>query len=204
MTDTNLGDAYEFAKSLGAVDFSKLVRCTSEHKIIQYNPDNPSHALMLKNLTKALNNFVKYTRKATRFTGNRINDIGSALEETVTQEIRKVNLHSEKMGGSGYPDLLVTSGDLSAYVEIKSSGIKKKGTINHRMFFYTSGKKVERDALHLLLQIELSEERDRMWIVDSWTLRDLHDLKVRLKTEFNANHKDCKALGSLSQSDSEA
>ena len=194
----DLGELYKFSKGLGKVDFSELVACSTDHKIIRYDGDDPKHRELLHNLTKALDNFVKSSRKATRFTGNRINDIGSALEETITQEIRKVSLESEKMAGSGYPDLLVMAGDLPVYVEVKSSSTKGTGhKVNHRLFYYSTGKKIKMDALHLLLQIDLSEEQNKIWIVDGWTLRDLYGLKVGAKSEFNANQKDCEALGKL-------
>lgn len=190
-------DVYSLSKRLGKVDFNELVECSSGYKVIRYDKDDTEHQRLLLNLTKALNNFVQTSRKAVRFVGNRINDIGSNLEETITQEMRKVNLDSDKLPVSGYPDLLVKCGSLRAYMEVKSSSMKDK-KVNHRLFYYTSGKKVKLDALHLLLQIRLSEERDKTWIVDDWTLRDLFSLKVGLKSEFNANQKDFDELGVLS------
>ena len=200
----DLGDVYELSKRLGKMGFADLVRRSSGHTVIRYDGKDAEHRTLARRLTKALNNFVKHSRKATRFTGNRINDIGSALEDTITQEMRKMDLESEKLSKPGYPDLLVRAGGVRAYIEIKSSGTKKKGRVNHRLFYYTSGKKVELDAIHLLLQIELSEVKDKLWIVDGWTLRDLHMLKVSLKSEFNANQKDFEALGAIAASGNDA
>ena len=178
MVELDISDIYGFSKGLGKIDFHELVARDTGHPIIQYNASNTTHCDLLRNLSKVLNNFVRTSRKATRFTDNRINDIGSALEETITQEIRKMNLQSEKILGTGYPDLSVSSNDLLAYVEIKSSSIKSRGgSVNHRLFYYSTSKKIKVNALHLLLQIDLSEEQDKIWIVDGWVLRDLFGLK---------------------------
>lgn len=194
----DLSEIYKFSKDLGRVDFSELVKCSSNFKIIPVSMKNPEHKTIIDLLVKALNNFVKSNRKATRFTGNRVNDIGSALEETIRQEILKVKMNAEKLKGSGYPDLMITHNGLTVYVEMKSSGTKNKDTVNHRLFYYTSGKKIKTDAVHLLLQIDLTEEKDKIWIVDGWTLRDLIKLKVGLKSEFNANQKDFSLLDTIS------
>ena len=196
----DLGKFYTSSKELGKIDFSKLVHDSSTFKIIPVDMNDADHKTAITLLGKALNNFVNFSRKATRFTGNRVNDIGSALEETIQQEISKVGLKAEKSKGSGYPDLIIKYGNLMIYVEMKSSGTKKKYEVNHRLFYYTSGKKIKTDALHLLLQIELTEVKDKIWIVDSWVLRDLAKLKVGLKSEFNANQKDFDMLGSISSS----
>ena len=184
----DLGELYKFSKGLGKVDFSELVACSTDHKIIRYDGDDPKHRELLHNLTKALDNFVKSSRKATRFTGNRINDIGSALEETITQEIRKVSLESEKMAGSGYPDLLVMAGDLPVYVEVKSSSTKGTGhKVNHRLFYYSTGKKIKMDALHLLLQIDpergAKQDMDRRRLDSTRSLRLEGRRKVRVQRQ---------------------
>lgn len=195
-----LGEIYEFTKKLGKVNFSQLVKASSGFDIIPIDLKNSDDKKLVDELTKALNNFVTSTRKATRFTGNRVNDIGSALEETVRQEILKTGLQVETLKGSGYPDLVVKKDNKITYIELKSSGTKQKEAVNHRLFYYTSGKKIKANAHHLLLQIELTEEKDKIWIVDSWTLRDLTNLQVSLKSEFNANQKDFDALGSIAKS----
>jgi hypothetical protein len=53
------------------------------------------------------------------------------------------------------------------------------------------------DAHHLLLQIQIIEEADKYWKVASWELRDLYNLKVGLKTEWNANQGDFDDAGLL-------
>jgi len=192
----DLGDIYRFSKDLGKIDFVKLVHESAGHDMIRYDPTDEIHKTVLDKMSDALNTFVKSSRRATRFTGNRVNDIGSTLEETIMQEMKKVGLDSKKLSGSGYPDLMITHCELDVYVEMKSSSVKN-GNVNHRLFYYTSGKKITVDAIHLLLQIALTEEKDKIWIVDNWTLRDLYDLKVGLKAEFNANQRDFDSLGSI-------
>ena len=196
----DLSKIYKFSKDLGKVDFSELVKSSSGFEIIPTDLKKPEHVTVVDLLVKALNNFVASSRKATRFTGNRVNDIGSALEETIRQEVLKVGMNAGKLKGSGYPDLVITHNDLTVYVEMKSSGTKNKDTVNHRLFYYTSGKKIKTNAIHLLLQIDLTEEKDKIWIVDGWILRDLIKLKVGLKSEFNANQKNFDELDTISSS----
>lgn len=195
MGELNLKEIYEFSKKLGKVKFSDLVKESSGFEMIPL--DNGEDNEILEELIKALNNFVKSTRKATRFTGSRVNDIGTALEETITQEILKTKLKVTKLGTSGYPDLCVYYKNKVTYIELKVSGNKNKKQTHHRLFYYTSGKKIISDARHLLLQIELTEEQNKIWIVDSWVLRDLSKLQVQLKTEFNANQQSFDLLGEL-------
>lgn len=197
MTELSLNEIYDFSKNLGEVNFSDLVKESSEHKLIPFDSTNKDDKITLKELTDGLNNFVISAKKATRFTGARVNDVGTELKETITQEIGKTKLKIFKIKGQGYPDFCVYNGEIPTYIELKVSGNKKKKETHHRLFYYTSGKKIIVEARHLLLQMELTEEKDKVWIVDSWKLRDLAKMKVSLKTEFNANQQSFDSLGEI-------
>ena len=194
-----LEEIYNFSKKLGKVKFSDLVKHSSGFNIIPIDLTDKLHSEIINKLKLALENFVKTTRKATRFTGARVNDIGSTLENTITEEMRKTDLGVTKLSLSGYPDLIIEYKTTTAYLELKSSGNKNKAGTQHRLFYYTSGKKITKNAPHLLLQIELTEVKDKIWAVDSWVLRDLSGLIVSLKTEFNANQKNFDNLGILAE-----
>ena len=71
-----------------------------------------------------------------------------------------------------------------------------------RSFYYSSPKKIDSDARHLLLQVRMEEEADKYWKVISWEVRDLSSLEVQLKTEFNVGSKEFKAPPSKSAVDS--
>ena len=143
-------------------------------------------------------NFLSSTSKSgTRYKGNRANDVGKKLETPIIEEFKKTDLVPNPLGSSGYPDLYVEYKTRKIYIELKTSAQKRKHATHHRLFYFTSGKKITCDAHHLLLQIQIEEEADKYWRVVSWQLRDLYDLRVSLKTEWNANNADFEAAGLL-------
>jgi hypothetical protein len=120
------------------------------------------------------------------------------MENGIVEEMKKTKLlKPTELGSSGYPDLYVEYNKQKIYIELKTSAQKKKKETNHRLFYFTSGKKINCDAHHLLLQVQIEEEVDKYWQVVSWQLRDLYNLKVGLKTEWNANHQDFVDSGLL-------
>jgi hypothetical protein len=145
-----------------------------------------------------MNNFLISTRKAKmRYEGDRANDVGKNMESGIIEEIKKSKLLPTQLGSSGYPDLYVEYKEQKIYIELKTSAQKKKRDTHHRLFYFTSGKKITCDAHHLLLQVQIEEVKDKIWQVVSWQLRDLYNLKVALKTEWNANHQDFVDAGLL-------
>ena len=73
-------------------------------------------------------------------------------------------------------------------MEVKVSSISKHSHL--RSFYYSNGKKIKNDARHLLLGLLITEENDKYWKIEKWTLVDLAKLTVHLKTEFNASNMD--------------
>jgi hypothetical protein len=145
-----------------------------------------------------MNNFLKTSRQASaRYMANRANDAGQKMEGAIVEEMKKTSLNPTKLGSSGYPDLLVEFNGKKSYIELKTSAQKDKEGTHHRLFYFTSGKKIKYDAHHLLLQIQISEEANKYWKVEYWELRDLYNLKVGLKTEWNANQQDFDKAGLL-------
>ena len=119
------------------------------------------------------------------------------METGIIEEMKKTALKPTQLGSSGYPDLFIIHNLQKIYIELKTSAQKKKRDTHHRLFYFTSGKKITCDAHHLLLQIQIEEEKDKYWRVISWQLRDLYNLKVSLKSEWNANNTDFEAAGLL-------
>ena len=115
------------------------------------------------------------------------------------EEMKKTTLNPVKLGSSGYPDLLIVLDGKTSYLELKTSAQKNKKGTHHRLFYFTSGKKIKADAHHLLLQIQISKDMETIWKVEYWELRDLYKLNVGLKTEWNANQADFNNAGLLLQ-----
>lgn len=130
-----------------------------------------------------------------RYQGDRANDVGKNMESGIIEEMKKTRLKPTQLTSSGYPDLYVEYNLQKIYIELKTSAQKKKKETQHRLFYFTSGKKITCDAHHLLLQLQIEEESGKYWKVVSWQLRDLYNLRVGLKTEWNANNRDFEEAG---------
>jgi hypothetical protein len=198
MTEIKIKDVFELTKKIGKQYFRDILEESCKHKIIQIDMNNNDDNKIVEFINKAMHNFMVSTKKSdTRYKGNRANDVGKKLEPAIIEEMKKTYLTPTPLGSSGYPDLYVEYNLQKIYIELKTSAQKKKKATHHRLFYFTSGKKITCDAHHLLLQIQIEEEQDKYWRVVSWQLRDLYNLKVALKTEWNANNQDFEEAGLL-------
>lgn len=202
--DTNSNDKISFKKisqlpaELKKCSFSDVLVGVCAHRILPIDRTNEEDVKLLDTIKKAMDNFMKASRKSeTRYKAGRANEAGSKMESAIVEEMKKTSLNPEKLGSSGYPDLLIKLDGQTSYIELKTSAQKNRRGTHHRLFYFTSGKKIKMDAHHLLLQIQIVEEADKYWKVSSWELRDLYNLKVGLKTEWNANQSDFDNAGLL-------
>jgi hypothetical protein len=123
-----------------------------------------------------------------RYQGDRINEVGKRIEDALVHEIDKQPLTVKRLPKSGYPDIEISHADHTTYLEIKTSAVKGKS--GFRYFYYTNVDKIKANARHLLLDVSVTQETARYWMIDKWALRDLSKLNVRLKNEFNASKSD--------------
>lgn len=196
----DISKVFDLSKQFGKQNFRDVLAGTCKFKIVQVDMANENDRKIVDSITKAMNNFLNSTKKSgTRYKGNRANDVGKKMETGIIEEMKKTPLKPTLLGSSGYPDLYIEHGIQKIYIELKTSAQKKKQDTHHRLFYFTSGKKINCDAHHLLLQIQIEEERDKYWQVISWQLRDLYNLKVSLKSEWNANYADFENAGLLKE-----
>ena len=188
---------------LAAVNFSDLVRESSGHRVLPIDPGSDEDMFLLRQLSQALTAFVRLTKKSgQRFTGNRINDVGKRFEYMIAEELKKTPLDVSVLGRPGYPDCMRRQGERTSYLEIKTSGsIQKEAYRYLKTFSFSSGKRIKSDSRHLLLKVPLEEEDNKIWKVVAWELRDLSNLKTRLKTEFDAGFGDLEDVRLLGSSD---
>ena len=99
-------------------------------------------------------NIEVYASTHWRYQGNRVNEIGRRIEETIVNEMNKLPLSVKRLGKTGYPDIEISYDDLTSYLEMKTSSVKEKS--GFRYFYYTSGDKIRNNARHLLLDIATS------------------------------------------------
>jgi len=198
IVERQISDVFKLTKRIGKQNFRDIFAKSCGYKILQINMKKARDKQIIDFISQAMANFlVSSKRSGTRYKGNRANDVGKKLEPAIIEELKKTDLLPMPLGSSGYPDLYLEYHTKKVYLELKTSAQKKKATTHHRLFYFTSGKKVKFDAHHLLLQVQIEEEADKYWRVVSWQLRDLYNLKVSLKTEWNANYADFVASGLL-------
>ena len=172
------------------VTLPELIEATSRYKVIPLDTNNKEDRELYNNLTRAADNLIKICRKTRRrFRGNRINEVGIAIEEEFVQELQKTNLSPKLLAEKGYPDMKVDDCyGRKTYLESKATS--KQWDDTFRSFYYSTGKKITTDARHLLIGWKIEEENDKYWKVIDWKIVDLYHLKLGLKSEFNASNKD--------------
>lgn len=194
----NIEEVFDLPKKIGKRNFRDILEQSCKYKIIKVDTNNTEDKKIIDYITKAMNNFLGSTKKGgVRYTGKRPNEVGKNMENGIIEEMKKTFLKPTSLGASGYPDLYVEYNSQKVYIELKTSAQTNKVNTHHRLFYFTSGKKINCDAHHLLLQIQIIEEKDKYWRVVSWQLRDLYNLRVGLKTEWNANDADFESAGLL-------
>ncbi len=143
------------------------------------------------------------TASAAGLRASRPNEAGLEMERFAIAALEHHGLAADRpmtRGGSrkasGYPDLeLSAATGRLAYLELKTYSINRSSD-TYRTFFFSVPSderewKITSDACHLLLSFALTiEDRDgeQVRVPVGWLLRDLSDLKVQLKLEFNANN----------------
>jgi hypothetical protein len=173
---------FGLSKELGKVDFPLVVKLSTGYDVIPINYSNESDKKFIDTLNGILKKFLKTSASTrSRYQGNRVNEVGRRIEETIVNEMNKMPLSVKRLGKTGYPDIEISCQDLISYLEMKTSSVKEKS--GFRYFYYTSGDKIKNNARHLLLDIAVTEENPGYWKVEKWSLSDLSKLTVRLKNE---------------------
>jgi hypothetical protein len=170
-----------------------LVKQSTGFDLIPINCSNSSDKILIDTLDKILKKFLKTsTSTHFRYEGRRINEVGRRIEETVVNEMNKPPvLIVRRLGKSGYPDIEISHSQHITYLEVKTSSIKEEVDYSSfRYFYYSNVNKIKSNAMHLLLNITVTQESPGYWKVDKYDLHDLSTLSLSLKNEFNASKKD--------------
>ena len=180
---------FGLSKELGRVEFPLVVKLSTGYDVIPINTSHELDKRFIETLGGILKKFLKTSASTRqRYQGNRINEVGRRIEETIVNEMNKLPLSVKRLGKTGYPDIEISYQNLISYLEMKTSSVREKS--GFRYFYYTRGDKIKNNARHLLLDIAVTEESSGYWKVDQWRLSDLSKLTVRLKNEFNASKTD--------------
>ena len=130
---------------LGRVDFPLVVKLSTGYDVIPINPSHELDKKFMDILSGILKKFQKTsTSTRQRYQGNRVNEVGRRIEETIVNEMNKLPLSVKRLGKTGYPDIEISYQDLISYLEMKTSSVKEKS--GFRYFYYTSGEKIKNNA----------------------------------------------------------
>lgn len=127
----------------------------------------------------------------------RVNEVGHKVEQVLRSVLNTSGFEagvprtiSGKRKAAGYPDLEANLGEKRFYIEVKTYHVSNVNT-TQRSFYLSPSQdfKVTADAYHLLFAFAM-EKRDGRYFAQSFKVLDLHDLKCKLKHEFNASNRD--------------
>lgn len=186
--------------------FAEVIQKTTGHQVVAFDPANEQHTALLKRLKEAAAHAAKAAREA-KIDKARANEVGNAIEVHVLKALNDAGLVAQRPQtatgralAAGYPDVEIASHP-PCYLELKTFNERTTDS-TQRTFYYSPSEltKVTHDALHLLLAFEMEQraEGDRtIWVPVRFKIVSLHDLKVRLKVEYNQSNRGLYATERL-------
>jgi hypothetical protein len=177
MQEQLLDSVFGLSIKLGRVPFSTVVKRSTGFDVIPINLQNSCDRMLINTLNKIFKEFLKTCISTrSRYQGDRINEVGKRIEDALVHELDKQPLTVKRLPKSGYPDIEISHADHITYLEMKTSAVKEKS--GFRYFYYTNVDKIKANARHLLLDISVTQETPRYWMIDEWALSDLSKLNV--------------------------
>jgi len=182
-------EGIKISKKIKNIPFSDLLRATTAFEVYPIDLKETKDVELLNELTSSAKNFLKsIERTHTRFEGKRINEVGRRIEEVFVEELKKSKLTPLQLTSSGYPDIkIVDSYGRVTYLESKA--ISGDWDSSFRSFYYTSGKKIDSAARHILIAWDISNETGNYWKLNGWKLVELYNLSITTKFEFQSNNQ---------------
>ncbi|MCX7261003.1 MAG: hypothetical protein NTU46_11835 [Burkholderiales bacterium] len=178
--------------------FRDVIKASTGKKLLPFNKN--SLVVMDSVESWITNNLSLLSNKVYKNYKGRANELGNEVEKILRiglNEIKNLKcdkpiLSSGKKQSSGYPDILIESGNVKIYADIKTFQTK---TIDSKLrsFFYepTNKSKIHFDAPHCIIGFEtrsLGGENKSPFKIINFKIIDLYKLKVKLKAEFNAGN----------------
>lgn len=128
----------------------------------------------------------------------RMNEAGNQVQNVVIEamrdrglDVRRAKGESGRSRSAGYPDLEVEIEGTAFYVEVKTFSAATIDSTQRSFYLSPSTDfKVTRDAIHLLVAVELSPGAKGNYLARSVRWLDLSGLRCDLKYEFNASNRD--------------
>jgi len=133
-----------------------------------------------------------------RIEAARMNEAGNKVENVVLEALRaggfdatRAKTASGRTRTTGYPDLEATIDGTAFYIEVKTFSAATIDSTQRSFYLSPSTDfKVTRDAVHVLVAVELVPGPNGVYRAQSVRWLDLSGLRCDLKYEFNASNRD--------------
>lgn len=191
----------KFLEPLRGIPYQIAIKVLTGCEVLPFDLSDKRNQELLELLKKAAKIAGEQAYKQGIIT-KRPNEAGNKMEPFVILALKQVGLKADrphtksgKKKVSGYPDIEITDKfGRTVYLDCKTYNVATK----HQSFrtFYLSPSedpKITKDAFHMLLSFELTEEErqgQEAFVPVSWQLYTLENLEVQVKHEFNASNKD--------------
>jgi Holliday junction resolvase len=175
-----------------------VLESISGKKVIPFDKDNPQHLELLEKLKKAAQLACQKINDAGGILSNRVNEVGNKVELPIKNALRQVGFTDadvpvNKKGrkqSSGYPDLGFNCKDFYVYIECKTYNKNNIGTTQRSFYLSpTEGFKVTKDAVHLVVSLEIEQKSARVFTATAWKIVQIEKIDVDVKREFNSDNK---------------
>jgi len=181
--------------------FRDIIEACSGYQVKEFDENSPDGQFLVPILSRALQTAVEEMNVGGIGFHRRVNEKGNDAEGYLKRalaeccpdmSIKRPTAPSGHTRSAGYPDILCEVQGISFYLECK---IYEEGSEDSKLrsFYLQPARrgefKVDRDAYHLLAAFRFRTDETGTRAV-GWRLLSLHDLKVRLKPEFNASNHD--------------
>lgn len=190
--------------NIDGIYFRDVVRAATGRKVLPVDPEHPADQSLLQALDKAVLQMIQALDDPEHPVHGvgRINEVSGHLEDVLLEKLDAMDgfrcdyppTADGRIQRSGYPDLRLEhleSGRVF-YVDPK---VYRQGSENSsfRTFYYepkVDTNKITENASHIIIGLPHIGRVEDRWRLTGWRLVDLHNLKIRLKAEFQASNRD--------------
>lgn len=175
-----------------------VLESISEHKVISFDKTNLRHKELLTKLSKAAQIACEKINKAGGIKSARVNEVGNKVELPIKNALREIGFtdadtpvnNKGLKQSTGYPDLGFKFEDFYVYVECKTYNRNNIGTTQRSFYLSpTEGFKVTKDAIHIVVSLEIEQISAGVFIAKAWKIVQIEKITVDVKREFNSDNK---------------
>ncbi len=178
-----------------SIPFHIVIKIATDRDVEDFNLSNAHDRSLVEDLKLLADITMSYFYDSIISIG-RINEVSNYLEEQVpimfknNKHCFKVIQDVRRLGGSGYPDLIVLDvyGGVT-YIDIKAT--QRPSTGSPRDFYITplreTRRKINHSGKHCVLGFVIDGKPNSFKIV-GWKLVNLYNIRLRLKPEFNCTN----------------